>query len=55
MSTNKVNTAEVDDLLRPVLLKDLRIQCRVRGLNPGGGREVLMERVKDDMLATGNL
>lgn len=41
--------------LQPLLLKDLRIQCRARGLNPGGNREVLLERVKTDMLETGNL
>ena len=46
---------EVNDLLRPVLLKDFRIQCRARGLNPGGGREALMERLRDHMMETGDL
>ena len=41
--------------LQPLLLKDLRIQCRARGLNPGGSREALLERVRDHMLETGNL
>jgi len=50
-----VNTTQVDDLLKPVLLKDLRIQCRARGLNPGGGRESLVERIKDHMLQTGDM
>ena len=27
---------EIEDLLKPLLLKDLRIQCRARGINPGG-------------------
>jgi SPIRAL1-like protein len=51
----KPTNAQLDDLLRPVLLKDLRINCRARGLNPGGGRETLFDRLKEDMLATGNL
>lgn len=46
---------EVGELLKPLLLKDLRIQCRARGLNPGGSREALLERVRDHMLETGNL
>lgn len=46
--------SELNDLLKPVLLKDLRIQCRARGLNPGGGREALFERVRDHMIETGN-
>ncbi|KAL4458125.1 hypothetical protein ABPG75_012990 [Micractinium tetrahymenae] len=45
---------QIDDLLRPLLLKDLRIQCRARGLNPGGSREALLERVREHMLQTGN-
>ncbi|EFN58381.1 hypothetical protein CHLNCDRAFT_140278 [Chlorella variabilis] len=36
------------------MLKDLRIQCRARGLNPGGSREALMDRMKEHMLQTGN-
>lgn len=50
-----MNPVEVDDLLKPVLLKDLRIQCRARGLNPGGSRETLVERVKEHMLETGDM
>jgi SPIRAL1-like protein len=38
-----------------LLLKDLRIQCRARGLNPGGSREALQERVRDHMLETGDV
>lgn len=40
--------------LQPLLHKDLRIQCRARGLNPGGSRDALQERVAEHMLATGN-
>lgn len=45
---------QIDDMLKPLLLKDLRIQCRARGINPGGSREALQERVKDHMMETGN-
>ncbi|KAF5835602.1 hypothetical protein DUNSADRAFT_7150 [Dunaliella salina] len=46
--------ADADAVLRPVLLKDLRIQCRARGLTPAGGQEALRERLKEHMLATGD-
>eukprot|EP00200_Dunaliella_tertiolecta_P001851 CAMPEP_0202349042 /NCGR_PEP_ID=MMETSP1126-20121109/6700_1 /ASSEMBLY_ACC=CAM_ASM_000457 /TAXON_ID=3047 /ORGANISM="Dunaliella tertiolecta, Strain CCMP1320" /LENGTH=195 /DNA_ID=CAMNT_0048940789 /DNA_START=20 /DNA_END=607 /DNA_ORIENTATION=+ len=46
--------ADADSVLRPVLLKDLRIQCRARGLTPAGGQEALRERLKEHMLATGD-
>jgi SPIRAL1-like protein len=52
--SNEITPYAVDDLLKPLLLKDLRIQCRARGLNPGGGRETLYERLKENMLKTGN-
>ena len=55
MSGTTVNSVMVEDLLRPVLLKDLRIQLRARQLNPGGNREVLAERLKEHMLATGDV
>lgn len=45
-------SVDVDKLLKPVLLKDLRIQCRARGLNPAGGKEQLTERLKEHMIAT---
>lgn len=41
--------------VQPLLLKDLRIQCRARGLNPGGSREALLDRVKENMMETSNL
>lgn len=43
---------QVHDYLRPLMLKDLRTQCRARGINPGGSREALAERVGEHMLAT---
>lgn len=45
---------QLDDMLKPLMLKDMRIQCRARGINPGGSREALMERVRDHMLETGD-
>ena len=42
-------------MLKPILLKDLRIQCRARGLSPAGGKEQLSDRLKEHMLATGDL
>lgn len=47
-----MNPQDVDKMLKPVLLKDLRIQCRARGLSPAGGKEQLTERLRDDMIAT---
>jgi SPIRAL1-like protein len=48
-------SVDVDKLLKPVLLKDLRIQCRARGLNPAGGKEQLTERLREHMIATNDL
>jgi hypothetical protein len=53
--TQGVTAVKVDEIIKPLLLKDLRIQCRARGLNPGGGKETLMERLRDNMLSTGNM
>lgn len=49
-----MDSQQLDDLLRPLLLPDLRKECRARGLNPGGGREALMDRVREDILSTHN-
>jgi SPIRAL1-like protein len=46
---------EVDKMLKGVMLKDLRIQCRARGLSPAGGKEQLADRLKEHMLETGDL
>ncbi|KXZ41945.1 hypothetical protein GPECTOR_238g563 [Gonium pectorale] len=45
---------EIDRMLRPLPLKDLRLLARGRGLNPAGGKEQLEDRLKQHMLATGN-
>ncbi|KAG2487643.1 hypothetical protein HYH03_013781 [Edaphochlamys debaryana] len=49
-----MNPTEVDRMLRPLQLKDLRSLARVRGLNPAGGKEQLEDRIKENMLQTGN-
>ncbi|KIZ00904.1 hypothetical protein MNEG_7059 [Monoraphidium neglectum] len=45
---------EIDRAVKQVLLKDLRIQCRARGISPAGGKEQLAERVREHMLETGD-
>eukprot|EP00884_Botryococcus_braunii_P020278 jgi/Botrbrau1/6934/Bobra.0215s0013.1 len=45
---------ELDDFLKVLLLKDLRIQCRARGISPAGSRETLLQTLKDNMLQTGD-
>ena len=50
-----MSAEEVGDVLKPLLLKDLRTNCRARNLNPGGSRESLFERLKENMLETHNL
>jgi hypothetical protein len=50
-----LNPIEVGDLLKPLLLKDLRIAARSRGLNPGGNRETLMERLAEHIMETGDM
>ncbi|GFR45256.1 hypothetical protein Agub_g6362 [Astrephomene gubernaculifera] len=47
-----MNSAEVDALLKPLTIKDLRVQCRARGLSPAGGIEALRERLKEAMVET---
>ena len=47
--------ADVETMLKPVQLKDLRIQARARGISPAGGKEQLSQRLKENMLETGDL
>lgn len=51
----KMSPDDVDKMLKAMMLKDLRIQCRARGLSPAGGKEQLHDRLKERMLATGDL
>lgn len=44
----------MEGLIKPLMIKDLRIQCRTRGLNPGGAKETLIDRLKKHMLETGD-
>lgn len=46
--------AEIDNMLRPLLLKDLRVQLRARGLSPAGSIEPLRQRLKEHMLSSGD-
>lgn len=50
-----MEAVDVNDVIRPLLLKDLRVQCRARGISPAGSREALADRLKDHMLATNDL
>lgn len=36
-------------------MKDLRVQCRARGISPAGGKESLVERLVDNMVETQDL
>ncbi|KAG2499562.1 hypothetical protein HYH03_002507 [Edaphochlamys debaryana] len=47
-----MDASSVDNLLRPLTIKDLRVQCRARGLTPAGGIEALKDRLKENMLET---
>ena len=46
---------EVHDALKPLMLQDLRIQCRARGISPAGSRQTLLERLGEHMMATKDL
>jgi hypothetical protein len=50
-----MNPHEVDRMLKNLLEKDLRIQCRARRLSPAGGKDSLRERLKEDMLEKNDL
>lgn len=47
-----MSSAEIDRMLKNLLEKDLRIQCRARGLTPAGGKDALRQRVKEHMIET---
>ncbi|KAJ9505667.1 hypothetical protein QJQ45_026705 [Haematococcus lacustris] len=49
-----LTSAEVDNLLRPLTHKDLRVQTRARNLSPAGGVEALKDRLKEAMLSSGD-
>jgi hypothetical protein len=43
---------DLDQILRALNHKDLRIQTRARGLSPAGSQEALRDRLKEAMVAT---
>ena len=45
---------QVTDDLKPLMLQDLRVQCRARGISPAGSRPTLLERLAEHMLETDN-
>lgn len=47
-----MNPIELDQLVKPLTIKDLRVQCRARGVSPAGSMETLRDRIKEHMLAT---
>lgn len=49
------NTARAQAVVRPLTIKDLRVQCRARGISPAGGRDTLAQRLEEHMAATGDL
>ena len=51
----QMTPTELRDKHKGLLLKDLRIQLRARGLNPAGGREALLDRLVDAMVASQDL
>eukprot|EP01024_Parvocaulis_polyphysoides_P065206 TRINITY_DN75_c2_g1_i1.p1 TRINITY_DN75_c2_g1~~TRINITY_DN75_c2_g1_i1.p1 ORF type:complete len:316 (-),score=28.05 TRINITY_DN75_c2_g1_i1:357-1217(-) len=44
------NSGAVDNYIKGLMLKDLRIQCRVRGVSPAGGKETLADRLREHMI-----
>ncbi len=51
----QMDGSSLNDALKHLMLKDLRIQCRARGITPAGSREALIERLKEHMLDTNDL
>ncbi len=47
-----MDSIALDDILKGLLIKDLRIQSRARGISPAGSREALMQRIKEHMIET---
>eukprot|EP00955_Chlamydomonas_euryale_P066202 359472-Chlamydomonas_euryale.AAC.11 len=44
---------EVDRTIAALHVRDLRAECRRRGVNPGGDADQLRDRLKEAMAATG--
>jgi SPIRAL1-like protein len=54
MAARKMTDVQLSDHLKPLMLRDLRTQCRARGINPGGSAEALRERLMENMQNTGD-
>ena len=56
--TKKMNDADAlaaaKASVRPLSLKDLRLQLRARGLTPAGGLDTLRQRLEEHMAETGD-
>lgn len=50
---HNASIAQADSALKGLPMKDLRSQCRSRGLNPAGGEEALRQRIGEHMISTG--
>lgn len=51
----RMEGSSINDILKHLMVKDLRIQCRARGITPAGSRDVLVERLREHMIDTGDL
>jgi len=45
---------DAEDATKAMMLKDLRIECRARGVSPAGSRDDLLARVRENMVETGD-
>jgi SPIRAL1-like protein len=50
-----MNSEPLDKMIKQMTIKDLRVQCRVRGVSPAGSKETLEQRLKENMFATNDL
>lgn len=48
-------TARALSVAKCLGLKDLRVQCRARGISPAGNKDTLVERLVENMVATKDL
>jgi hypothetical protein len=47
-------TEDLERYLKNAPIRDMRIQARLRGLSPAGGKEYLVQQIKDNMVQTGD-
>ena len=51
----RMEGSAINDTLKHLMIKDLRIQCRASAITPAGSRDVLVERLREHMIDTGDL